>query len=89
MSHPQTERRAENIRGRDVLLLDDVWVTGATACSYATALHEAGAAQVRCLSVVRHIDIKNPDYRDALRIVRRQMEWKWSVEGTRRSQPTR
>jgi hypothetical protein len=79
----------EIVRGRDVLLLDDVWVTGATVCSYATALHDAGAAKVRCLSVVRHLDSRNVDYADALGILRRQTEWRWSVEGTRSSQPTR
>lgn len=42
-------RRPESIRGRHLLLIDDVVTTGATLESAASALHEAGAASVRGL----------------------------------------
>jgi hypothetical protein len=80
---------AKQVSGRDVLLLDDVWVTGASASSYVTALHDAGARDVRCLVIVRHLNSRNVDYRDALGIIRRQTEWKWSVQSTKACQPTR
>ncbi len=41
------------VRGRELLLLDDVFTTGATARAAATALREAGAARVEMLTVAR------------------------------------
>ena len=46
----QTPRR---IQGEAVLLIDDVFTTGATASSCAVALNEAGAASVFVLTVAR------------------------------------
>lgn len=46
----QTPRRIE---GEDVLLIDDVFTTGATASSCAFALKEAGAASVLVLTIAR------------------------------------
>ncbi|NVJ23581.1 ComF family protein [Myxococcus sp. AM011] len=42
-----------DVRGREVLLLDDVFTTGATARAAATALHEAGAVHVEVLTLAR------------------------------------
>jgi hypothetical protein len=66
------------LRGRPVLLLDDVFVTGASACSFAAVLKQAGASEVRFLAIARHMHDFNGDYWDALRIVRRTKEWVWS-----------
>lgn len=46
-------RHRSRVAGRLVVLLDDVWTTGATARSCARILKEAGAAEVRLLSVAR------------------------------------
>ena len=40
------EEAAEEIRGKTILLIDDVWTTGATAGSCAEALHAAGAGRI-------------------------------------------
>ena len=40
-------------RGRDVVLVDDVFTTGATARAAASALHNAGARSVRVLTLAR------------------------------------
>ncbi len=41
------------VRGREVLLLDDVFTTGATARAAATALRSAGASHVEMLTLAR------------------------------------
>jgi ComF family protein len=46
-------RRTDLIAGRRVLLLDDVFTTGATASACAATLKDAGAAQVFVLTVAR------------------------------------
>ena len=45
--------RADDIRGRRVLLVDDVFTTGATVSAAARALKRAGAAEVDVLVFAR------------------------------------
>src|SRR6185312_13991363 len=43
----------DRIRGRDVLLVDDIYTTGATARTCSNALKKAGAARVWVATVAR------------------------------------
>jgi predicted amidophosphoribosyltransferase len=54
----------EDTRGSRVLVLDDVYTTGATAQSAASALQLAGAAVCAVVVVARRV---NPDYRPEVR----------------------
>lgn len=45
--------KPERVRGRDVLLIDDIYTTGATARACSQALIKAGAASVRVATVAR------------------------------------
>jgi acyl carrier protein len=55
--HLQTLAAAspDRIRGRTILLMDDVLTTGATLSAAATVLRRAGAAQVCCLALTRTV----------------------------------
>jgi hypothetical protein len=65
--------------GRAVVLLDDVFVTGASMWSYARALKQAGAGDVRGVVLVRHLHKSTQwNYYDAPRISRRCMKLEWS-----------
>jgi ComF family protein len=48
-------RRPDLVRGRTVLLVDDVWTSGATARAVAATLHAAGATSVDVLTFARVI----------------------------------
>jgi ComF family protein len=45
--------RPDLVRGRRILLIDDVWTSGATARAAASALHDAGALSVDVLTFAR------------------------------------
>jgi orotate phosphoribosyltransferase len=45
--------RPEEIDGREVLLVDDVFTTGATACECARVLRRAGASRVWVATLAR------------------------------------
>ncbi len=59
------EHRRDRIKGRNVLLIDDIMTTGATADACSRTLHEAGASKVYFLSLasggnVRPADLMKP-----------------------------
>jgi ComF family protein len=54
MRGPRFAVRARSVRGRSILLVDDVMTTGTTLARARTALLEAGAREVRC-AVVAHV----------------------------------
>ena len=55
-------RAADRLKGRHVVLIDDVWTTGATAAACARIIRRAGAARVDLLCWARVLD----DETDAL-----------------------
>ncbi len=48
-------QRVQGVEGRRVLLVDDVWTTGATLSACARALKDAGAREVRALVIARAV----------------------------------
>ena len=48
------------VAGADVLLVDDTWVSGASAQSAAAALKAAGARRVALVVIGRHLDPADP-----------------------------
>jgi hypothetical protein len=55
------------VTGLDVLLVEDSWVSGASAQSAAAALKLAGAARVATVVIGRHIDPADPRSGDLIR----------------------
>jgi hypothetical protein len=55
------------VAGRDVLILDDTWVSGASAQSAAATLKLAGAARVAAVVLGRHLDPADPRSADFIR----------------------
>jgi hypothetical protein len=66
---------AEELRGRDVVLLDDVLTTGATLFGYAAALRRAGVPRVR--AVVLERIVSGNVYSEALAARRRERTMQW------------
>ena len=58
------------VAGADVLLVDDTWVSGASAQSAAAALKAAGARRVALVVVGRHVDPADPRSAEFLRTLR-------------------
>ena len=50
----------ERVRGRTVLVIDDVMTTGATLAGCARALKEAGAVEVRVAALARALSPNSP-----------------------------
>ena len=60
------------VAGTDVLLIDDTWVSGASAQSAAAALKAAGARRVALVVIGRHVDPADPRSAEFLRTLRSQ-----------------
>jgi hypothetical protein len=60
------------VAGADVLLVDDTWVSGASAQSAAAALKAAGARRVALVVIGRHLDPADPRSAEFLRTLRSQ-----------------
>ena len=60
------------VAGADVLLVDDTWVSGASAQSAAAALKAAGARRVALVVIGRHVDPAHPRSAEFLRTLRSQ-----------------
>jgi hypothetical protein len=60
------------VAGADVLLVDDTWVSGASAQSAAAALKAAGARRVALVVIGRHLDPAHPRSAEFLRTLRSQ-----------------
>ena len=58
--------------GADMLLVDDTWVSGASAQSAAAALKAAGARRVALVVIGRHVDPADPRSAEFLRTLRSQ-----------------
>jgi orotate phosphoribosyltransferase len=56
----------------DVLLIDDTWVSGASAQSAAAALKAGGARRVALVVLGRHVDPADPRSAEFLRTLRSQ-----------------
>jgi hypothetical protein len=63
-----------------VLLFDDMFVSGASMFSYAAALRQAGATEIRSVCIGRHVPDTHWDYWDAARILRGAGEFRWTPE---------
>ena len=72
-------RRPERIAGKSILLIDDVFTTGATLRTAAGALKTAGAGRVTALTLAR-VDHRAPAEYQAMTTVRREVEKRHPVE---------
>jgi hypothetical protein len=60
------------VAGADVLLIDDTWVSGASAQSAAAALKAGGARRIALVVIGRHVDPADPRSAEFLRTLRSQ-----------------
>jgi hypothetical protein len=58
--NPGRFRAGPSVAGQSVLLVDDIWVSGASAQSAAVALRLAGARHVAVIVLGRHVDPADP-----------------------------
>ena len=68
------------VDGQYVLVLDDLFVSGASMLSYVQALRRPGARPLRCVALARHVGEQHWNYWHALRIVRRSGDYQWTPE---------
>lgn len=53
---PERYSATRQLNGERILLVDDMWTTGASAESAAAALRAAGAGTVACVAIARHLN---------------------------------
>ncbi len=74
--NPGRYRAVEPLSGERVLLIDDMWTTGASAQSAAAVLRDAGASYVAAVVIGRHL---NRDYADnEARLSRLEGAFSWA-----------
>ena len=64
-----------SLHGQRVLLIDDMWTTGASAQSAAAVLRAAGASYVAAAVIGRHLNIEYSDNRRRLEVLRWGFSW--------------
>jgi predicted amidophosphoribosyltransferase len=73
--NPGRYQALEPLRGQRVLLIDDMWTTGASAQSAAAVLRAAGASYVAAAIIGRHLNVEYADNRHRLELLSRGFSW--------------
>jgi hypothetical protein len=73
--HPHKFEPLHRLEGQSVLLIDDMWTTGASARSAAAALHEAGAGRIAAVVIGRHVNREWGANDDRLQAVAPPFDW--------------
>jgi predicted amidophosphoribosyltransferase len=73
--NPGRYHSLESLRGQRVLLIDDMWTTGASAESAAAVLRAAGASYIAGAVIGRHLNVEYADNRGRLELLSRGFSW--------------
>lgn len=87
LSHNHPNERGfevvEPVEGRSILLIDDVYTTGASIHSAASALSTAGASVIAGIVIARRIQPQFNEYSSALWERQSSQEFRWSIAAER------
>jgi len=73
--NPARYQALGSLRGQRVLLIDDMWTTGASAQSAGAVLRDAGASYVAAVVIGRHLNVQYSDNRRRLELLPRGFSW--------------
>ena len=73
--HPNKFEPLRGLEGQPVLLIDDMWTTGASVRSAADALHDAGAGAIAAVVIGRHVNREWGANDDRLRAMESPFDW--------------